>query len=102
MTLVETYTSERKARLVRLSTRPKPTFRGVDPAPFYRQMWMWDLIEPSVPKPVPSVLDIRDAVCKYFKVLPIDIESHRHQPSIYYARQVGYYLARVHTPYSYP
>jgi chromosomal replication initiator protein len=65
-------------------------------------MWFYDLIEPNAPKAAPSVLTIRDVVCKYFSILPKDVESSRRQGALVYPRQIAFYLARVHTACSYP
>lgn len=105
MSLVESHYAERRARLIRLGARPapkKPKFEAIDPAPFYRQMWMYDLIEPSPAKPPPTIIEIRDIVCGYFGVLPIEVESSRRQGALVYPRQIAFYLARTYTPYSYP
>lgn len=110
MSLIEQYAAERRARLVRLGTVKRPTAKFVpkkivepiDPEPFYPQMWFYDLTNPSESKQPPSVLSIRDAVCRYFGVLPIEVESSRRQGAVVYPRQIAFYLARIHTPYSYP
>lgn len=118
MSLVEQYASERRARLVRLGTiappRPKapipveqPTkpkaVDPIDPEPFYSQMWFYDLICPKPPRPShPTVIDIRDAVCRYFSIFPNEVESSRRQGALVYPRQIAFWLARNLTPYSYP
>jgi hypothetical protein len=118
MSLVEQYAAERKARLVRLGAiRTKPDIKlvsvkvapkpiePIDPAPFYPQMWFYDLIAPRKIRPKDqclTVLSIRDAVCRYFKILPNEVESSRRQGALVYPRQIAFWLARTHTPYSYP
>lgn len=112
MSLVEQFASERKARLTRMSPSPIPkpipvlakkAASSIDPAPFYSQMWFYDLIcpRPTV-KRHPTVLEIRDVVCEYFSVFPNEIESSRRQSALVYPRQIAFFLARHHTHYSYP
>ena len=112
MSLVENYAVERRARLARLGAVPAPrpakvvapkAVQSIDPAPFYRHMWMWDLVNPKPhDAPMPTVLHIRDIVCKYFNLQPMEVESSRRQGALVYPRQVAFYLARNHTNYSYP
>lgn len=104
MSLVENYAAERRARLVRLGTRPKPRprFEPIDPAPFYPQMWMYDLIEPSRAKPRPTTSEIKALVCQYTGVRALDAESQRISKPLVYARHLVFYLARTHTLDSYP
>jgi hypothetical protein len=115
MSLVESYAAERRARLVRLGMLPsrpiiqvvkakKKPIEPIDPEPFYPQMWFYDLIAPSKPKPQETltVLKIRNAVCQYFSILPNEVESSRRQGALVYPRQIAFWLARMHTPFSYP
>jgi hypothetical protein len=115
MSLAAQYHAEHKARLARMgavapkpaikivSKKPKKSIRPIDPAPFYRQMWFYDLVCPRKVEQEPlTVLHIRDAVCKYFNVSTSDIESSRRQGAIVYPRQIAFFLARSRTDYSYP
>jgi hypothetical protein len=111
MSLVEQFATERRARLVRLGCVPSPApkvvrqkaIEPIDPEPFYSQMWFYDLICPGkIEKEPLTVLQIRDAVCKYFSIFPNEVESSRRQGALVYPRQIAFYLARRHTPYSYP
>jgi chromosomal replication initiation ATPase DnaA len=50
----------------------------------------------------PTIRDIQDAVCAAFGVTRLDLLSHRRQAHLAGARQVAMWLARWHTPFSYP
>lgn len=118
MSLAQQLHNEHKARLARMSVHkprpaPKPVVvavrqpRGtkpVNPEPFYKSMWFYDLINPKniEPKPDPTVLSIREAVCKYFRVRAADLESSRRYWGLVHPRQCAFYLARHHTGFSLP
>jgi hypothetical protein len=97
MSLLESYAAERDARLVRLGVRAKPRFRGIDPAPFYPQMWMWNLVTPTGGEPSarrPSLAAITNAVCEYFRVQKCELLSIRMTAELVYPRQICYFLTR--------
>jgi hypothetical protein len=119
MSLVEQLHNEHKARLARMSVcrpnppQPKPVvvlvkqaraFKPINPEPFYRSMWFYDLISPKniEPRSAPTVLSIREAVCKYFGVRIADLESNRRYWGLVHPRQCAFYLARYHTSFSFP
>jgi hypothetical protein len=104
MSLIESYAASRSARLIRLGAKPKPKpkFTPIDPVPFYRQMWMWDLVSPSGPLmepdlPALKVGTIIDEVCRYFLIRKRELLSSRGTLDLTYPRQIGYYLARTLT-----
>lgn len=115
MSLAAQLHAEHKARLARMGVvAPKPAIKiisnpvnkpikPINPEPFYRQMWFYDLVRPRKVEQEPlTVLRIRDAVCKYFNVPANEIESSRRQGAIVYPRQIAFFLARNCTAYSYP
>lgn len=112
MSLIESYAAERQARLVRLGHHepvPVPKKKAEPKAPrsinaeiYYPHMWFYDLIAPKSFRKYPTVLEIRNTVCDYFGVTPYEIESSRRQGQLVYPRQIAFWLARTHTPYSYP
>ena len=112
MSLIESYTAERRARLIRLGKIPaeakpaakpaaKPVRRtGIDPAPFYPQMWMWNLVSTSggePPRSHPPIGKITDIVCHYFLIQREELLSVRMISELVYPRQICYYLTRKHT-----
>lgn len=100
MSLIENYAVVRDARLVRLGVRAKPRFKGVDPAPFYPQMWMWNLVSPNGGEPsapTHSLAKITDTVCRYFLIQKRDLLSIRMTSELVYPRQICYFLTRKFT-----
>lgn len=102
MTYAEQLAVERKARLVRLGAE-RPAFKnlppkkvnGIDPSPFYRQMWMWDLVSPAGEPAQPKVFKfaaVVDAVCRHFLIARRELLSKRMSADVVYPRQICYWL----------
>jgi len=117
MSIVETLHAEHKARLARLGyaataaapKRPRvekvaPLWWGIDPEPYYPQMWFWGLLNPrgAIGEYAPPIKKIKRTVSTYYGVSIIEIDSPRRHASIVLPRQVAMYLAKKLTGLSYP
>lgn len=100
MSLVEQYHVEHKARLARMS-RPKPApqpakIQSVNPEPFYRGMWFWDLVTYS-PKPDavtrPQLRKIAMVVAANYGLTLQEMMSRKRTKDIVVPRQVAMFLA---------
>lgn len=82
----------------------EPVWRGVDPEPYYPQMWFWGLLSPrgAVGEYIPPIKKIKRAVSVYYGISILEIDSSRRAASIVLPRQVIMYLAKKLTPFSYP
>lgn len=68
------------------------------PTPPQRTEVVWLAAE----QPYPYLTDIIDAVCKYFRVSRMDLDSRRKYKGIATPRLLYYYLAKAMTPRSLP
>lgn len=110
MSIVESYNTARKERLIRLGApQPKP-FVPFKPAPVKPQasdagwegMWFHDLVfgHSKEPRTV-MIREIQVATCKHFKVSILDLLSGRRTRAISVPRQIAMYLCREMTPHSF-
>lgn len=109
-----------KARLARMGGNPLPPrviplpkvespkvilWRGINPAPYWRSMWFWELIA-LTPKPQnvfrPTIKRIIHVVADHYNVTADDILSARRTLNITRPRQIVMYLARHLTIRSFP
>lgn len=73
---------------------------GIDPTPYWPQMWMWDLVSPRPLRP--SMRRIIEEVANYYGVTKDDLKSsYRGMPLARY-RQVAMHLIRRLTRQSTP
>lgn len=127
MSLVETYHAAHKARMARLSPKPKvvappPVARPAaklviaKPAPvipeksYYPQMWFWELVN-FIPRRVnssvtchvgPRVEHIQKIVCKSYGISRTDILADRRTAAVVRPRQVAMYVSKELTTQSLP
>lgn len=124
MSLVERYHAEHKARLARLGADfvspprfapepvkaapaippPRKVIVPINPVPFYRQMWFWNLVNAPLCSEDyrPSVKRILDVVSRHYGVSVIDLVSARRTAQVVLPRQVAMYLACTLTVLSLP
>lgn len=125
MSLVETYHAEHKARMARLSPKPRiappaalPVANHVaKPAPviaeksYYPQMWFWELVNftPRVSRTAvtshqvgPRVDFIQSVIAKKYGISKTDILSQRRHKTVVEARHVAIYIAKTMTTQSMP
>lgn len=121
MSLVERYHAKHMARLARMGGNPLPpritqplpkaeipkriVWRGINPAPYWRTMWFWELIA-LTPKPQnqfrPTIKRIINVVAAHYNVTHDDIISPRRHLTVTRPRQIVMYLARQLTLRSFP
>lgn len=76
---------------------------GINPEPYWPQMWFWDLVDFRPLKPrTPKVSEIIGATAAYFKIAPDEILSGRRIKPLVIPRHVAMYLARQLTLRSFP
>lgn len=121
MSLVEQIHAERKARLARMGVRseapriapikrsyvpvkPRAGLKPIDPTPWYRHMWFWQLL--NVPTSSdgyrPTVKRIMQVVAKHYGVNVSDIIGPRRTADLVFPRQLTMYLSRQMTLLSLP
>jgi hypothetical protein len=101
------------ARAASIKPKPLPSFvpksRAIDPAPYWRDMWFYNLVRfgesyvPGAPRPrVVEVKAIQKAVAKFYGVKLSDILSNRRTAEVILPRHVAMYLAKEMTNKSLP
>lgn len=89
-----------------IAARPKhqePRVTGIDPAPFWPQMWMWDLVEYRERLPErPKLTDILGATAAHFSLSISELLSERRTSDVVRPRQIAMYLAKRLTLRSLP
>lgn len=68
--------------------------KGIDPAPFWPEMWMWDLVTMPAKRPSVRMDAIIDAVCVIYQVSRPELLSPSRHAIAIRARHVACYLAR--------
>lgn len=112
MSLVEQYHEAHKARLSRMGVvhryvKPRPVSKPIepiDPTPYYRNMWFWDLLNVPVTSGGyrPSVKRIMQVVSRHYDISMIEMISSRRTKNLAFPRQVAMFLSRQMTPLSLP
>lgn len=90
-----------KARLKRMV--PVRKWSGIDPSPYWSQMWMWDLIDYREKPPLPPrIREIIEATASYYAVSVNELLSDRRTHYVTIPRHVGMYIAKLLTRRSLP
>ncbi len=89
---------ELEGSLIRLSAASSLYKRPIDLA--FAEEVLQQLLETD--KPVVSVDDVINAVCRHFELKVVDIKSHRKHKHLVWPRQIAMYLSRKHTKSSFP
>lgn len=71
--------------------------RGIDPAPFWPEMWMWELVAMPAKRPSVRMDAIIDAVCDIYAVSRPELLSPSRHALAIRARHVACYLGRKMT-----
>lgn len=93
-----------KARRERLARGNN--WRGINPEPFWSQMWMWELVEfkhrdwDTIKRP--AIIDVIKATASYYGLALDEMLADRRTHDIMVPRQVAMYLSRKLTLKSFP
>src|SRR6185503_1518742 len=75
--------------------------KGIDPAPHWPEMWMWELVTMPQKRPSARVADIIDAVCGLYAISHPELLSPSRHAYAVRARHVACYLSRKLTRLSF-
>jgi hypothetical protein len=77
------------------------TEKGLDPAPYWSGMWMWDLVVLTPKSRIVSIDRIISVVCERTRVSQPELLSPSRHAQAVRARQIAFYLARKYTRLSF-